>query len=188
MKNKRIGFAILLAGLQSIALDARADWFATVAEGLTLTLSEGETGLVVYAGGNSTPCTIIYTPEGGPVTQIAVSGSGDGGAATTTVGRVSSSNPLPLVGPATIAVADMAGSNSPVLGIRVVSTVQSSTTVATAGGVPSTAVVVPSDAAGSVQVVMESSTDLITWTGASPGSYGSSTSKRFFRLRAINTP
>lgn len=52
--------------------------------------------------------------------------------------------------------------------------------------VPSTAVVIPADASGTVNIVLESSTDLVTWTAALPGSYGSSTSKRFFRVRAVN--
>ena len=52
---------------------------------------------------------------------------------------------------------------------------------------PSTAVVVPADAGGPVNVVLESSTDLITWTPALPGSYGTSTQKRFFRVRAERT-
>ncbi len=45
-------------------------------------------------------------------------------------------------------------------------------------------VVIPADAGGPVTVILESSTDMITWTAASPGSYGTSTTKRFFRLRA----
>lgn len=51
--------------------------------------------------------------------------------------------------------------------------------------VPSTSVVIPSDAAGPVQVILESSTDLLNWTPANPGSYGASTVKRFFRVRAV---
>lgn len=51
--------------------------------------------------------------------------------------------------------------------------------------VPSTSVVIPADVSGPVQVILESSTDLITWTAANPGSYGSSTVKRFFRVRTI---
>jgi hypothetical protein len=50
---------------------------------------------------------------------------------------------------------------------------------------PSNSVVIPADAAGPVQIILESSTDLITWTAANPGTYGSSTSKRFFRVRAV---
>jgi hypothetical protein len=50
---------------------------------------------------------------------------------------------------------------------------------------PSTAVVIPSDATGPVQIVLESSPDLVNWTPALPGTYGSSTTNRFFRVRAI---
>lgn len=50
---------------------------------------------------------------------------------------------------------------------------------------PSTAVVIPSDASGPVEIVLESSSDLVTWIAATPGTYGSSTVKRFFRVRAI---
>jgi hypothetical protein len=49
----------------------------------------------------------------------------------------------------------------------------------------SNAVVIPEDASGPVEIIMESSTDLINWTMANPGNYGSSTEKRFFRLRAV---
>ena len=51
--------------------------------------------------------------------------------------------------------------------------------------VPSTAVVIPTDATGPIDIILESSTDLITWTAATPGTYGSSTTKRFFRVRAV---
>lgn len=47
------------------------------------------------------------------------------------------------------------------------------------------AVVIPEDASGPVEIIMESSTDMITWTRANPGTYGASTEKRFFRLRAV---
>jgi hypothetical protein len=57
---------------------------------------------------------------------------------------------------------------------------------AVSGSVPSNTVVIPADASGTVNIILESSTDLVTWTAALPGSYGSSTSKRFFRVRAVN--
>ncbi len=51
--------------------------------------------------------------------------------------------------------------------------------------IPSNAVVIPADAGGPVQVLLESSTDLITWNAALPGSYGTSTTNRFFRVRTL---
>ena len=51
---------------------------------------------------------------------------------------------------------------------------------------PSNSVVIPSDANGSVRVVLESSVDMVNWTEALPGTYGASTAKRFFRVRVEN--
>ena len=51
--------------------------------------------------------------------------------------------------------------------------------------VPNTGVVIPSDAAGPVSVKLESSTDLATWNEAQPGTYGTSSTARYFRLRAV---
>jgi hypothetical protein len=53
---------------------------------------------------------------------------------------------------------------------------------------PSNAVVIPADSGGPVNIVLESSTDLITWTPALPGTYGTSTEKRFFRVRGERAP
>jgi hypothetical protein len=49
----------------------------------------------------------------------------------------------------------------------------------------SSSVVIPEDASGPVTIVMESSTDLVSWVAANPGAYGASTPRRFFRVRAI---
>jgi hypothetical protein len=49
---------------------------------------------------------------------------------------------------------------------------------------PSTAVVIPADSGGPVNITLESSVDLITWVSALPGTYGTSTTNRFFRVRA----
>jgi hypothetical protein len=50
---------------------------------------------------------------------------------------------------------------------------------------PSTAVVIPADSSGPVRITLESSPDLVNWNDALPGVYGSSTSNRFFRVRAV---
>ena len=51
--------------------------------------------------------------------------------------------------------------------------------------VPSNAVVIPADSAGPVTILLESSSDLVTWNAAIPGTYGTSTTNRFFRVRGI---
>ncbi len=50
---------------------------------------------------------------------------------------------------------------------------------------PSNTVVIPTDASGPVEIIMESSKDLVNWTRAEPGTYGADTPKRFFRVRAV---
>jgi hypothetical protein len=50
---------------------------------------------------------------------------------------------------------------------------------------PSTSVVIPTDATGPVNIILESSADLANWTAALPGTYGANTTNRFFRVRAV---
>jgi hypothetical protein len=49
---------------------------------------------------------------------------------------------------------------------------------------PNTGVVIPADSGGPVNIILESSVDLINWMPADPGTYGTTTSNRFFRVRA----
>ncbi|HVU09610.1 MAG TPA: hypothetical protein VHG89_13845 [Verrucomicrobiae bacterium] len=52
--------------------------------------------------------------------------------------------------------------------------------------VPADAIVIPASATGNVQIILESSSDLVNWTAANPGTYGaSSATNRFFRVRAV---
>jgi hypothetical protein len=50
---------------------------------------------------------------------------------------------------------------------------------------PSNAVIIPADAKGPVNILMESSTNLVDWVGALPGTYGTSSQQRYFRVRAV---
>ena len=51
--------------------------------------------------------------------------------------------------------------------------------------VPADAIVIPTSATGNVQIILESSPDLVNWTAANPGIYGASAgTNRFFRVRA----
>jgi hypothetical protein len=83
-----------------------------------------------------------------------------------------------LVGPATITLTNTANA-----GISIC-TIQTSPAISTLSFSPSTAVVIPNDNGGPVTIILESSTDLVTWTAALPGTYGTTTSNRFFRVRA----
>jgi hypothetical protein len=53
--------------------------------------------------------------------------------------------------------------------------------------VPADAIVIPASATGNVQIILESSMDLLNWTAANPGTYSaSSATNRFFRVRAVH--
>jgi hypothetical protein len=55
--------------------------------------------------------------------------------------------------------------------------------------VPADAIVIPASATGNVQIILESSPDLVNWTAASPGTYSASAgTNRFFRVRAVVSP
>ncbi len=75
--------------------------------------------------------------------------------------------------------------------LKLVSAVRSATHLATltitrkGEGTSSGSVVIPQDPAGSYQVILESSADLITWTPVAPGTFSGSTAQRFFRTRIV---
>jgi hypothetical protein len=49
---------------------------------------------------------------------------------------------------------------------------------------PAGAVLVPADSSGPVRVIMESSTNLVQWNSALPGTYGTTAQNQYFRVRA----
>ena len=52
--------------------------------------------------------------------------------------------------------------------------------------IPADAIVIPASATGNVQIILESSSDLVNWTAAIPGTYSAeSATNRFFRVRAV---
>ena len=51
--------------------------------------------------------------------------------------------------------------------------------------VPSNVAVIPNDANGQFEVILESSVDLVTWNVANPGTFGGDTPRRFFRTRIV---
>ena len=103
-----------------------------------------------------------------------------------TTGEINIVAPLPLViaGPNTIQKYS-SGSSAGALTIRVRTKDEYLASFSAPTVLSSSAVVIPEDAAGPVSIVLESSTDLVTWVAANPGTYGSSTSRRFFRVRAV---
>jgi hypothetical protein len=83
-----------------------------------------------------------------------------------------------VVGPATITLSGGAGAN--------LCTLELSTP--TDSVLPSNAIVIPADSGGPVNIILESSADLINWYPSLPGTYGANYTNRFFRVRAQRAP
>jgi hypothetical protein len=89
---------------------------------------------------------------------------------------VSSVNgPLTIAGPCTVGFAINAGASF--------MSFKLSPSIVDTPLIPTGAVVIPADGSGNYNVSLESSTDLINWIVATPGTYGSGATNRFFRVR-----
>ena len=94
-----------------------------------------------------------------------------------------------IAGPATITITDYDMPSSAAVPTAGICTVQTSSATSTPTNslpfLPSTAVVILADAFyGPVTIILESSVDLINWSLCLPGTDGTTTSNRFFRVRA----
>ena len=105
---------------------------------------------------------------------------GGGVSVLSSMSSISPPSPLLLPGPITII-------KNGDLTMLLVYELLDNVSVSSMAQVPSqgSSVVVPTSATGDVDVKMEQSADNVTWTECLPGTYNSSTVKRFFRLRAV---
>jgi hypothetical protein len=84
--------------------------------------------------------------------------------------------PVKLAGPATLRLKVASGGPS------------FATVAVTRAGSPSGPIPVPMEAGSTFDVVLESSTDLVNWSPANPGSYSGSAPQLFFRVRVVKKP
>ena len=93
-------------------------------------------------------------------------------------GGLQKSNDI-VIGPCTITCADRVASG-PIISYKISEPDQGPT-------VSRNVAVIPEDVNGEYEVILESSTDMITWSPANPGNYGGNTAGRFFRIRMEKT-
>lgn len=184
----RLSGMTLCALLQILALNhslyAEPFTYVTLTPNETFEVQEGKTALVVFVASQYT-VPVVYERLGMAAVTVTFAPSspskGSYSNIAATYANPSTTSPMPLVGPATLNNNQGPG----LVGLKIVDTQQPAPAAAAPNGTPSTAVVIPEDAAGPVQVVLESSTDLVNWVAANPGTYGSTATNRFFRVRAI---
>ncbi len=165
---------ILSTLLALMAIDTRAADIITLTGNATYTLGSNDVAeiLSVAAFGNG--------PQG-----FVFNGSLNVTTASTSGGIVSLL-PIVLTGPSnTIAATTSSTSPGSQVTFRLRTKAEYLSSLAVPSVAVSSSVVIPEDAAGPVTMVMESSTDMVTWTAANPGTYGTSTPRRFFRIRAV---
>jgi len=92
---------------------------------------------------------------------------------------------LPVSGPATLSMRLPGAENFGSGGSTIFLAYKKMPSQNIASNISSTSVVIPTSASGDVDVKLEQSADNVTWTECLPGTYNSSTVKRFFRLRAV---
>lgn len=196
MKNI-LGLALLqvIQMYFSTEVSAQLKWEAFASGGSNTVTVASNNAVRIHAimpGSNASTNTGILV-EFGTNAPVFLSGSqydvevwGDrvafGGAqtyATTTLNSVTPRSLLLLPGPLTIRKSSDA--------VSVVLVYEKLDSTVLTSGTPSqgSSVVIPTTALGDVDVKLEQSADNVTWTDCLPGTYNSSTLKRFFRVRAV---
>ena len=161
---------------------------ATVkAKSATITLAEGDVAELLFAPipvendyDEAERRTVEFVTAGQTFSwQTIVVPPGSSSSGSYIWAGVASMQPLKVAGPGTLRLTSTHADTKTAVtfGITRANAIPSVT--------PSNAVVIPNDAAGTYQVILESSTDLITWTAANPGSYSGTTQQRFFRTRVV---
>lgn len=129
---------------------------------------------VILAAGDI--AEIIYSQSGDTLEyQIGT----DTFSVSTQTGNQASNQPK-VAGPATLRLSRSYVSATATMAVIAITRANTAANV-----IPANAVVIPEDAGGQYQVILESSTDLLNWAVTIPGIYGGSTPGRFFRTRIV---
>jgi hypothetical protein len=145
---------------------------------ITLSASGGSSSSLSVRTGQTARIVFAYLQEA-TFNQLSVSVGGNQFSLPVLGNEATVKLPIVVVGPGTIT---LAGGGT---GYRGFCTIEVSS--ADDSFVPSNAVVIPIDSGGPVNIILESSADLVTWTAALPGTYGANVTNRFFRVRAQRT-
>jgi hypothetical protein len=146
----------------------------------TLTLAAGESVKALWGARKTTNSGPTLRNHSDVILSVTKEGAAEQAALFDMVGVGYSTIPFHVAGPAVIQLADPGDTS-----VGVIMATLEVTRPASPSVTPSNAAVIPEDASGTFSVILESSTDLITWTAANPGDYAGNTVKRFFRTRIV---
>jgi hypothetical protein len=176
MKRKNLWWLAILLALPAQG-STNVTWSATNANS-SFVVGTGQVAKVVYVG---------FSMEGGTPQYLGKLGVTAAGVTVTHVQSNETVTTLPrVVGPATFWLSVPYRLTAPTMFGSAICTLEIDTP--SDSFTPNTAVVVPADAGGPVNIILEASTDLVNWTAALPGTYGTTTTNRFFRVRAQRVP
>ncbi len=166
MKIKLLLSLVILLGLQSRAIGSTNVTLVSIGtNSSTFNVSTGQV------------CKIVYEQKLGTAGALEVNITGGTFFPTATQG----STPLPVyVGPVTIVLDSGAATSSHVATLELSTPADSF--------IPINSVVIPADSTGPVNIILESSPDLVSWYSSLPGTYGANYTNRFFRVRAQLAP
>lgn len=172
---------LALACLILVGCGSRADTVTLTASNLLSSSFDVPSNVVAQVIHSSLSATTGGSSTGGYAIKVVINGQTETYGQSSTAPYQVANLPI-IVGPATITLANTYNSAQNIS--LAICTIQTSPASSTLPASPSTAVVIPNDNGGPVTIVLESSTDLINWTAALPGTYGTTSSNRFFRVRA----
>jgi len=191
MKILVLVFCLSLFG--NVLLNAQDIQYASIVQTESFTIASNQTAMVISCSCNNLNIGLNFTKANGDSVSSLISPTDAVVSPQLTYGllaRPSLSAPLVFTGPGYLYLApnnigSPSGSSQGTIGIKVTTTAISSPGTVLGAGLPSTAVVIPSQTTGPVNIILESSTDLVNWTPALPGIYGgNNATNRFFRVRA----
>jgi hypothetical protein len=176
--NHKTTFAALALALFSITSAPAGDivnltWRKSASEA-----DNAKTAVLTLAAGESARVRYSQASDESSISRLEIATGGIVIPAT----QPNPSYPQDVAGPATVRLVPY--SSAPILADGYLITLEV-TRPASPSVTPSNAAVIPVDANGTFTVILESSTDLITWTAANPGDYSGNTVKRFFRTRIV---
>ena len=168
---KTLGITVFMGFWLHFSLHA-ADVVTVTAKGPPLAVQAGQTATLLYAAFPGSAGLHVVFSDG--TAADLYSGQLTYPSATASAGPL---QPLAIAGPCTIGFTSNKDNNF--------ATFKLAPANLDLPSMPTGAVVIPADGGGNYRVALESSSDLVTWTETTAGTFGSGAANRFFRVKLV---